>query len=140
LNDFDPGDLERITAQAEQMLARAEELKSEIDVAVGRGEAADGQVRVAAGASGRLTEVVLAPRAMRLDSQKLAEAVLEAAQRAQDDVATQVDEIMTGTLGAGMTGADLLDDGDGFGGVLESFGQSVEERLQAMEERGRDPR
>ena len=138
MNDFDPEDLERITARAEEMLARVDELRSEIDVAVGRGEAADGQVRVTAGASGRLMEVVLAPRAMRLDSQKLADAVLEAAQRAQDDVARKVDEVIAGTLGAAKPGEELLE--DGFSSVLESFEASMEERLQAIEERRRDSR
>ncbi|NUT45633.1 MAG: YbaB/EbfC family nucleoid-associated protein [Thermoactinospora sp.] len=138
MNDFDPEDLERITARAEAMLARVEELKSEIDVVVGHGEAADGQIRVTAVASGRLADVVIAPRALRLDSQKLAEAVLRAAQAAQDDVAGKVEQAMAGALGAAMPGKDLLD--DPFAGVLESFEASMGEQLQAIEERRRDLR
>ncbi|MEU6715421.1 YbaB/EbfC family nucleoid-associated protein [Nonomuraea purpurea] len=138
MTDFDPQDLERITARAEEMLARVEELRSEIDVVVGRGEAADGQVRVTAGASGRLQDVVLAPRAMRLDSQKLAEAVLRAAQEAQDDVARRVEAVMAGTLGASLPDQQLLD--DRFGNVLESLETSLEEQLQAIDERRGDLR
>ncbi|MBB5778863.1 YbaB/EbfC family nucleoid-associated protein [Nonomuraea jabiensis] len=138
MNDFDPEELERITARAEDMLARVEELRSEIDVVVGRGEAADGQVRVTAGASGRLMDVVLAPRAMRLDSQKLAEAVLRAAQEAQDDVAAKVDAVMAETLGGALPGRELLD--EQFGSVLESFESSMDERLRAIDDRTRDSR
>ncbi|MFI6740016.1 YbaB/EbfC family nucleoid-associated protein [Nonomuraea sp. NPDC050451] len=138
MNDFDPEELERITARAEDMLARVEELRSEIDVAVGRGEAADGQVRVTAGASGRLMDVVLAPRAMRLDSQKLAEAVLRAAQEAQDDVAAKVDAVMAETLGGALPGRELLD--EQFGSVLEAFESSMDEQLRAIDDRTRDGR
>ncbi|MEV4017822.1 YbaB/EbfC family nucleoid-associated protein [Nonomuraea angiospora] len=138
MNDFDPEELERITARAEDMLARVEELRSEIDVVVGRGEAADGQVRVTAGASGRLMDVVLAPRAMRLDSQKLAEAVLRAAQEAQDDVAAKVDAVMAETLGGALPGRELLD--EQFGSVLESFESSMDEQLRAIDDRTRDSR
>ncbi|MGW6505486.1 YbaB/EbfC family nucleoid-associated protein [Nonomuraea angiospora] len=138
MNDFDPEELERITARAEDMLARVEELRSEIDVVVGRGEAADGQVRVTAGASGRLMDVVLAPRAMRLDSQKLAEAVLRAAQEAQDDVAAKVDAVMADALGGALPGGELLD--EQFGSVLESFESSMDEQLRAIDDRTRDSR
>ncbi|MFI9841160.1 YbaB/EbfC family nucleoid-associated protein [Nonomuraea sp. NPDC051941] len=138
MNDFDPEELERITARAEDMLARVEELRSEIDVVVGNGEAADGQVRVTAGASGRLMDVVLAPRAMRLDSQKLAEAVLRAAQEAQDDVAAKVDAVMAETLGGALPGRELLD--EQFGSVLESFESSMDEQLRAIDDRTRDSR
>ncbi|MEW1837349.1 YbaB/EbfC family nucleoid-associated protein [Nonomuraea angiospora] len=138
MNDFDPEELERITARAEDMLARVEELRSEIDVVVGRGEAADGQVRVTAGASGRLMDVVLAPRAMRLDSQKLAEAVLRAAQEAQDDVAAKVDAVMADALGGPLPGGELLD--EQFGSVLESFESSMDEQLRAIDDRTRDSR
>lgn len=133
MNDFDPEELDRIAARAEEMLARVEEIRSEIDVVVGRGEAADGQVRVTAGASGRLVDVVLAPRAMRLDSQRLAEAVLRAAQEAHDDVSRRVEGVMADTLGADLPREDLLE--DHFSSVLESFETSMEERLQAIEDR-----
>ncbi|MFC5823932.1 YbaB/EbfC family nucleoid-associated protein [Nonomuraea insulae] len=138
MNDFDPEDLERITARAEEMLARVEELRSEIDVVVGRGEAADGQVRVTAGASGRLMDVVLAPRALRMDSVRLAEAVLRAAQEAQDDVGRRVDDVMAGTLGDGAGGPveDVLD--DLFPNMLESLEASMAEQLQAIDDRRKE--
>ncbi|TYB58057.1 YbaB/EbfC family nucleoid-associated protein [Nonomuraea sp. PA05] len=99
MNDFDREDLGRITARAEEMLVHVEQLKGEIDVVVGYGEAADGQVRVTAGAAGRLTGVTIAPGALRLDGRGLAEAVLRAAQEAHDDAARQVDAIMVGPPG-----------------------------------------
>ncbi|GAA2871385.1 YbaB/EbfC family nucleoid-associated protein [Nonomuraea rubra] len=131
MHDFAPEDLERITARAEEMLVHVEQLKNEIDVVVGRGEAADGQVRVTAGASGRLVNVELAPRALRLDSRQLAEALLRAAQEAHDDAARQVDRIMAGTP------ADDLD-AERFTSMLESFEASMAEQLKDIEDRHRN--
>jgi DNA-binding protein YbaB len=69
VHEFAPEDLERITARAEDMLLHVEQLKNEIDAVVGHGETADGQVRVTAGASGRLAHVELAPRAASMAEQ-----------------------------------------------------------------------
>ncbi|GAA1624761.1 hypothetical protein GCM10009733_021780 [Nonomuraea maheshkhaliensis] len=130
LSGFQPEDLGRITARAEEMLAHVEQLKDELDVVVGRGEAADGQVRVTAGASGRLIDVVLSPRVLSMDSRKLAEAVLRAAQEAQDEVAGKVDEIMAGgSPGPG----SVVDDEARFAAMLESFEASMAERLPNAE-------
>ncbi|MEV0165762.1 YbaB/EbfC DNA-binding family protein [Nonomuraea fuscirosea] len=139
LSGFQPDDLERITARAEEMLAHVERLKDELDVVVGRGEAADGQVRVTAGASGRLIDVVLAPRVMGMDSRKLAEAVLRAAQEAQDEAAGKVDEIMAGSPDAGDAG-DAVDDERRFAAMLESFEASMAERFRAADDQRRDDR
>lgn len=119
--------------------AHVEQLKDELDVVVGRGEAADGQVRVTAGASGRLIDVVLAPRVMGMDSRKLAEAVLRAAQEAQDEVAGKVDEIMAGSPDAGNAG-DAVDDERRFAAMLESFEASMAERFRAADDQRRDGR
>ncbi|WP_219468591.1 YbaB/EbfC family nucleoid-associated protein [Nonomuraea rhizosphaerae] len=133
--EFRPEDLDRVTAQAEEMLLRVEEIRKEIDVVVGRGTGADGQIQVAAGANGRLTEVVIAPRAMRLDSTRLAAEILLAAQLAQNDVDSRVKEVMAETLGQAMPTQDLLE--DGFTRVLESFESSMDEQLQAIDDRRR---
>lgn len=130
MSGFQPEDLGRITARAEEMLAHVEQLKDELDVVVGRGEAADGQVRVTAGASGRLIDVVLSPRVLSMDSRKLAEAVLRAAQEAQDEVAGKVDEIMAG----GSPGPEsVVDDEARFAIMLEAFEASMAERLMTAE-------
>ncbi|WP_433511874.1 YbaB/EbfC family nucleoid-associated protein [Nonomuraea sp. CA-143628] len=133
--EFRPEDLERITAQAEQMLLRVEEVRKEVDVVVGRGTGADGQVRVAAGANGRLVELVISPRAMRLDSQKLAEELLRAAQQAQDEADRKAREVMADTLSESMPTQRELD--DRFSQVLESFESSMDERMRAIDERRR---
>ncbi|MFB9475206.1 YbaB/EbfC family nucleoid-associated protein [Nonomuraea salmonea] len=59
------------------------------------GEAAspDGKVRVRVTASGQLTGLRIDPRAMRLGSQELAEAILEASRRATEDAARHVMEV-----------------------------------------------
>ncbi|MEV6153216.1 YbaB/EbfC family nucleoid-associated protein [Nonomuraea sp. NPDC052129] len=133
--EFRPEDLERITAQAEQMLLRVEEVRKEVDMVVGRGTGADGQVRVAAGANGWLVELVIAPRAMRLDSQKLAEELLRAAQQAQEEADRKAREVMADTLGESMPTQRELD--DRFSQVLESFESSMDERMRAIDERRR---
>ncbi|MEU7853404.1 YbaB/EbfC family nucleoid-associated protein [Nonomuraea sp. NPDC049141] len=130
--EFRPEDLERVTAQAEEMLLRVEESRKEIDAVVGRGTGADGQVQVAAGATGRLTELVIAPRAMRLDSHRLAGELLRAVQQAQDEADRMVREVMAGTLGESMPSQDALD--DRFSQVLESFESSMDEQFQAIDE------
>ncbi|WP_240489861.1 YbaB/EbfC family nucleoid-associated protein [Actinomadura atramentaria] len=72
----------------------------------GTGEAADGRVKVTAVAGGRLKSVELDPRAMRMASQELGEALVTAANAALDDLRSRAagaaaDEIVdTAALGA----------------------------------------
>ncbi|MER6942874.1 YbaB/EbfC family nucleoid-associated protein [Nonomuraea sp. NPDC000554] len=136
-DEFRPEDLERITAQAEDMLARIEGIRGEVGGLVGRGESADGQVRVSSDANGRLTGIELAPRAMRLDSQKLAEELLKAAQQAQDDADGKVRTVMAETLGEPLADPAAVE--ERFGRVLESFESSLDVQLQAIEELRRNP-
>jgi DNA-binding protein YbaB len=135
--EFQPEDLDRITARAEAMLLRVEEIRKEVDVVVGRGTAADGQVTVAAAANGRLTEIVVAPRAMRLDSRKLAEELLRAVNAAQDDADSQVRQVMADTLGESPPTAEALD--DRFDRLLESFEGSLDEQLDAIDDLRKGP-
>jgi DNA-binding protein YbaB len=76
-------------AQAHNLSQRMQEIR-------GSGEAAEGLVQVEVTAAGRVTALRLNPRVMRLDSQTLAEEILAAIGRANDDAARQVQET-TGT-------------------------------------------
>ncbi|MXQ64794.1 YbaB/EbfC family DNA-binding protein [Actinomadura rayongensis] len=55
----------------------------------GVGEAADGRVKVTAGTGGRLKQVTLDPRALRMASHELGEAFVAAANAALDDLRAQ---------------------------------------------------
>ena len=55
----------------------------------GHGEAGDGIVRVTV-VGGRISQVEINPRAMRLASQELGEAFMEAANKAMDDLAAKL--------------------------------------------------
>lgn len=59
------------------------------------GEAAsrDGKISVRVTATGQLTGLRIDPRAMRMGSQELAEAILEASRRATEDAARRLMEV-----------------------------------------------
>jgi DNA-binding protein YbaB len=104
--DFDPArfrpeDVERLAAQADDALGRLSASTEEMAAMTATGEAADGLVRAAVDASGRIKRIALNPRAMRMDSESLAEALIEAIGSAQDDarnrVQEMVDELMAAT-------------------------------------------
>ena len=73
------GLLEKLQSQ----VAGFEEAQKSIDSLSGLGTAADGLVSVKAEAGGRPIAIEINPRAMRLGSEMLAEAILEASQKAQ---------------------------------------------------------
>lgn len=60
---------------------------------VGEAVSPDGKVRVRVTAAGQLTGLQIDPRAMRLGSQELANAVLETSRRATEDAARRVMEV-----------------------------------------------
>jgi DNA-binding protein YbaB len=73
-------------------MAQARELGRRLAQIRGVGEAADGLVRVEVSSGGRLTDLRLEPRAMRLDSQSLTEAILAAASQASADAERQIQQ------------------------------------------------
>lgn len=94
------------------------------------GEAADGLVTVTVGPTGALMNVRIDPRAMRLDSTSLAEAILEAAQQATARAGEKAEEIFAG-LGPSVDVASLMTTGTagtpGSGDPVEIF-----ERFQKL--------
>lgn len=81
------------------------EIQERVQAAVGHGEAADGRVKITVGPSGALSAVEIDPRAMRMGSEELAEAIIEAAKAATEDVAAQIGGALgdlTGEDGAGL--------------------------------------
>lgn len=82
--------LETLAAQS----ARFEEMGQRLAEARGRGEAEDGRVVVEVTPGGSLAALRIDPRAMRLGSEALAEAILQAARQAENDAAERAEEMM----------------------------------------------
>jgi DNA-binding protein YbaB len=101
--DFDPAafrveDLQRLTSQADEMMKRLNESSEQMADLVGEGEAADGLLRATVDSGGRIKEIDINPRAMRMDSKTLAEGLTEAIAAAQDDVASRSEGMVTDLL------------------------------------------
>ncbi|MFB9679938.1 YbaB/EbfC family nucleoid-associated protein [Streptosporangium vulgare] len=84
---------DRLLTVIEEQTTRMEEVGQSLAEARGRGEAAGGHVSVEVLASGALAALRIDPRALRLGSEALAEAILAASDEATRDAAEQ-----TGTL------------------------------------------
>lgn len=72
-------------------LAQARDLSQRLAEVRGVGDAAEGLVRVEVTPGGRLVDLRLDPRVMRLDSQRLTEAIRTAAARAEEDAARRIE-------------------------------------------------
>ncbi|MBB5085019.1 YbaB/EbfC family nucleoid-associated protein [Nonomuraea endophytica] len=118
--------------QAIQALERAAEAPADA-VFQGDGVAADGQVRVVAGPDGRLRELHLNPRVMRMASEDLAREILGAVNAALDDLRAHVPglegvdpQLLARTMGGAHAGVM---------GRLEEFADGVELVVRRLEER-----
>jgi DNA-binding protein YbaB len=89
----DAYDPQRLLADLETKMRRAQENAAVVAALEGIGEAADGVVKVTVGPTGALKDVVLEPKAMRLPSMDLAAAIVTAARAGQESIANQVREI-----------------------------------------------
>lgn len=103
--------LDRLEKLATEMAERSRTIEAmsqqlnEIEVTV---EEADGVVRVVAGEGGHVSRVELDPRAMRLSSEELAEALTRACQRAVQEYENHVMELMSPVIGGGGEVGDYL--------------------------------
>ncbi|WP_182898769.1 YbaB/EbfC family nucleoid-associated protein [Microbispora sp. H10830] len=116
-------DLERDAERAAQIEAWLEDGQREIEAVTGHGRAADGRIKVVTTVYGQVREVVIEPRAMRLPSRTLAEELLLALGRAQQDAERQSRQMVGDALrelAPGESfGPDAVD--EWFGGVLKPF-------------------
>lgn len=94
-----PRDMSALMQRAREFAAKSGELQK----ITGAGEAADGAVRVVVGPSGAIQDVKLTPRAMRLASEALSEALLEASRAAAGDAGVKVAAMTASLLPPGMT-------------------------------------
>ncbi|GAA2441408.1 hypothetical protein GCM10010191_67020 [Actinomadura vinacea] len=127
--DFDPAnfrieDLHRLTSQADEMMKRLNASGEEVAEMVGEGESADGLLRATVDSGGRLKELTINPRAMRKDSQTLAEELTAAITAAQDDVQGRSEGLINGLLAE--YGMPANPDTDEVLDQIETFGQGAQ--------------
>ncbi|MEU4409606.1 YbaB/EbfC family nucleoid-associated protein [Streptosporangium sp. NPDC023963] len=89
---------DRLLAMIEGQTTRMEEVGQSLAEARGRGEAAGGQVSVEVLASGALAALHIDPRALRLGSEALAEAILAASGEAVGDATEQAGALLNSLL------------------------------------------
>jgi DNA-binding protein YbaB len=89
---------DRLLAGIWEQTNRMEEVGQSLAETRGRGEAADGHVQVEVLASGELAALRLDPRALRLGSEALAEAILAASGEAARDAAEQTGGLLNSLL------------------------------------------
>ncbi|MET8050333.1 YbaB/EbfC family nucleoid-associated protein [Streptosporangium sp. NPDC005286] len=106
----------------------------------GKGEAADEMIQAVTDSAGRLMTLTLNPRVMRMDSQKLAEELCLAVQRAQADGERKTRELVGGVLGSPIPEnlTDRTQFWDGLRGLRESFDRSMTERAEKVARRLQD--
>lgn len=91
-------DLEKILRASEQHLSDSKRLQERIGKITGRAKSADGRVTVHWDGEG-LNKLELDPRAMRMTSADLAEAIATTAQQAKQDLDRQSDALMEEVFG-----------------------------------------
>jgi DNA-binding protein YbaB len=134
-DNFQLEDLDRIFGQTQELMKNLEQVQDALADITGEGEAADGLIRAVVDGSGGIREVALNPRAMRLDSATLAEALTRAVREAQSDAKSKTAQLLGGA------GADLdLDleppDQDQLRetlqGIEDSFSQKIDARTDEI--------
>src|SRR5689334_8828970 len=137
LPDFDR-ELKRIMSSLDQM----EEVQRRLTDIRGVGEAHGGLIKVEVGPSGALLDLTLDPRAMRLDSQSLREAILSASQEALRKVSEEMDGLVSGLIpegfgdfmtGQGSLGMPTFDNGD-----VKTSGDPLADARATLEQVRRD--
>lgn len=108
---FGPGagaaEYEALMREAANKIESVKQIGVKLAAVRGTGEAADGKVKVTVHQGGRLEAVDLDPRAMRMASEDLGAAIVEAVAAATEDVTAKAAELMESVLpgaGAGIVG------------------------------------
>lgn len=104
------GAYEELMAAAAERIDAVRNMSGQLADLRGVGEAADGKVKVSVMPGGNLENVELDPRAMKLQSHELSEAIVEAAHAASIDASQKSSELMESVLpGAGSAIVDMTD-------------------------------
>ncbi|MEU0567864.1 YbaB/EbfC family nucleoid-associated protein [Nonomuraea sp. NPDC005983] len=134
--NFRMDDLYQVAEEAERMHRRIEVAASELEGIQGVGESADGRVQARTDVNGRLIEVTLDPRAMKMSSQDLGEEITLAVRRAQDDGDLRREQVMRDAVGhLPQTPDEAMEQ---FEGVMHAFNQTMNDREAQLDQIIRD--
>jgi DNA-binding protein YbaB len=97
--NFQLEDFERVSQQSKEAVQRLSGVLDELGAVTGEGAAAGDLVGATVDGGGQIREVTLDPRAMRLDSRSIAEAVTEAVRAAQHDAQRKNEELLRAAMG-----------------------------------------
>ncbi|SEG99445.1 YbaB/EbfC DNA-binding family protein [Nonomuraea solani] len=92
--DYNEHDVEELLKENERELLRLAGAAGDLRQITGTGESRSGLAKAVVDADGRLQSMVLAPRVLRLDVTTLAEEVVEAVRKAQEDQDRQARELL----------------------------------------------
>ncbi|TDD24774.1 YbaB/EbfC family nucleoid-associated protein [Nonomuraea diastatica] len=135
-HEFKFEDLDNATYAVERAARRAEDAKAELDAIVGEGESVGGHVRVTTDVSGRVLSIRLNPRVMKRGSGDLADELMVAIRRAQDDSDAQRERLMSGVLDAADPSLDAFAGRSrrGFDGIVDAHSRAMEESEARLNE------
>jgi DNA-binding protein YbaB len=134
-NNFQLEDLDRIISQGREAMRNLEKAQDSLAEIAGVGEAADGMVQAMVDGTGGIQKVTVNPRAMRLDSQSLAEEVTLAVRAAQEDAQNKTSQVLGAVLGGANLAKDALDRdkiGEQLQKIQDSFDQKIGERSDSI--------
>ncbi|GLY22029.1 hypothetical protein CA850_06800 [Micromonospora echinospora] len=132
MNTPNVDDLERVVRDSEQRMRQLSEVETLLAEITSRYDTEDGMVSVELGADGRLRQLEINSRAMRLDSYTLAELITEAFNGAQQGVQEAVAKAMSDTMGTSDLGDVLGEARDirkSMDGMLEAVSRSVNDAI-----------
>ncbi|TDC84377.1 YbaB/EbfC family DNA-binding protein [Nonomuraea deserti] len=135
-HEFRFDDLDNATYAVERAARRAEDAKAELHAIVGEGESVGGHVRVTTDVSGRVLSIRLNPRVMKRGSGDLADELMVAIRRAQDDSDAQRERLMSGVLDAADASLDAFAGRSrrGFDGIVDAHSRAMEESEAGLNE------
>ncbi|MEO3875657.1 YbaB/EbfC family nucleoid-associated protein [Nonomuraea sp. B12E4] len=99
--DLHTGDLEldRLMAEFQTNSREFSDVIGRVGEVTGEAESPDGRIKVRVSSSGQLTALRIDPRAMRLGSEELADAIMDLSRRATEDAARHLMEVTRPYLG-----------------------------------------
>lgn len=107
--------IDGLTATVTGQNAKLQDVRRQMAELRGKGRAADERVEVEVDQFGALAGLRIDPRAMRLGSQELAEAILAAARHGVRDVSAQAEKLMRPLIAEFMGTSHRIDAADGAG-------------------------
>jgi DNA-binding protein YbaB len=125
-----------LLAQSSRLLSELEDPRDPAEhVLQGSGQAANGQVSAVADPDGRLRELIINPRVMRMASEDLAREILTAVNAALDDLRATIPGLETATMDPKALAGSLDGMQDDVMRRLDEFASEIELTVRRLEER-----